>query len=94
MKTFPIMAAHGERYSQVLLPQTTIPWDMIAPHARQADLNHSQTLERLAERGGLSRCEAIAILQDRRWHKMALTDAKEVLEHLVEEWEATRHQLA
>lgn len=44
-----------------------IPWCVIEPHDRQARKNHSQTLERLAERGGLSACEALAILEGRAW---------------------------
>lgn len=47
-----------------------VPWEIIASHERQAIRNHSQTLERLSERGGLSRCEAVAILEDRPWHRM------------------------
>ena len=31
-----------------------IPWAMIAPHEPQAISNHSQSLERLAQRGGYS----------------------------------------
>ena len=42
-----------------------IPWDMLTPHEAQAQQNHSQTLERLAQRGGLAACEAVWILQDR-----------------------------
>jgi hypothetical protein len=47
-----------------------VPWELISLHERQAMRNHSQTLERLSERGGLSRCEAVAILEDRPWHRM------------------------
>lgn len=35
-----------------------------------AQRNHSQSLHRLAERGGLAPCEALAIMDKRRWHKM------------------------
>lgn len=45
----------------------TIPWALIAPHERQAQSNHSQTLERLAQRGGLCPNEATRIIQDRPW---------------------------
>ena len=31
----------------------TIPWSVIAPHEAQCQKNHGQSLERLAERGGL-----------------------------------------
>lgn len=43
-----------------------IPFDMIAPHEAQAQLNHGKSLERLAQRGGLSACEAIDILDGRK----------------------------
>ena len=35
-----------------------------------SDRNHSQTLNRLAERGGLAPCEALAIMDKRRWQQM------------------------
>lgn len=47
-----------------------VPMEMMAPHEAQAQRNHSQSLDRLAERGGLSACEAVAILEDRRFHRM------------------------
>lgn len=42
-----------------------LPWAIIAPHADQARKNHDQTLEQLRARGGVSACEAVAILEDR-----------------------------
>lgn len=47
-----------------------IPWELIAPHEAQARKNHGQTLERLHQRGGLSPCEALAVLENREWHPM------------------------
>lgn len=44
-----------------------IPWAVISSHERQADLNHGQTLNRLAERGGLDPAEAVAIIKDQPW---------------------------
>lgn len=44
----------------------SIPWAMIAMHERQARLNHSQSLEELAGRGGLSPREALWVLDDER----------------------------
>lgn len=41
-----------------------VPWRLLEPHARQAMLNHDQTLERLAQRGGLSPEEMICVLRD------------------------------
>ena len=61
-----------------------IPWRLIAPHERQAQRTHSQTLERLAERGGLSPCEAMAVLEDREWCRMVPTEARAQLAALLE----------
>jgi hypothetical protein len=52
-----------------------LPWSIIAPHEKQALENHGQTLARLRERGGLSPCEAVAILEDRRWRRMDTAQA-------------------
>jgi len=61
-RTFPIM---GRRVTE---RGVSIPWALIAPHEAQALVNHGgQTLERLAERGGLAPCEALAVLEDRTW---------------------------
>lgn len=75
MKKFPIMHGGGV---------TSIPWDLIAPHETRAGLNHRQTLEHLANRGGLSPCEAVAVLEDRRWHKMDADAARARLLELAE----------
>lgn len=39
-----------------------VPWSLIEPYEAQAQTNHSQTLKQLAGRGGLSMCEAMAIM--------------------------------
>ncbi len=54
-RMFPIMKAND------------IPWSLIEPHEKQAHANHGQTLQRLAERGGLDVGEALAIIEGRRW---------------------------
>ncbi len=59
-----------------------IPWAVIAPHERQAQRNHSQTLEVLAARGGLAPCEAVAVLEDRRWRSMPANEALALLKEL------------
>jgi len=48
---------------------SAVPWSILAPHEAQAQRNHSQTLRTLANRGGLSSCEALAIIEDRSWRK-------------------------
>ena len=54
-KIFPIM--HGFFLK-------AIPLNVIEPHDEQAQRNHSQSLTRLAERGGLSPLEALLVLTD------------------------------
>lgn len=45
-----------------------VPWSLLAPHEAQAMENHGdQTLERLAQRGGLSVREIWAVVHGRRW---------------------------
>lgn len=60
-----------------------IPWVVIAPCERQANNNHHQTLERLAERGGLSACEAVAVLESRKWYQMSDSEALDRLAEIV-----------
>ena len=57
-------ADHGGVYLKA------IPWELIEPHDDQAQRNHHQTLERLAERGGLGPSEAVVIIQDRQWRRL------------------------
>lgn len=69
-RQFPIIQEWPER---LFVPQIrSIPWELIAPHEKQALENHcGQSLERLAQRGGLSAAEAVAIIEDKdfrqRW---------------------------
>lgn len=48
----------------------SIPWSVIAPCEAQAKRNHDQTLERLAERGGLDSGEACAVLLGLSWREL------------------------
>lgn len=87
MKYFPIMGFHG------------IPWEILAPHARQAMANHDQTLERLAERGGLDPYEAICILEDRKIvrgeaRQRGDDNIKDDLRSKVADWNAANSQTA
>ncbi len=61
-----------------------IPWSMIEPHRKQAEYNHcGQTLERLAERGGLSPMELWCALNDR---KCAAIYTKEITAEKADAW--------
>jgi hypothetical protein len=63
---------------------TGIPWAMIEPHAKQAMCNHDQTLHRPHQRGGLTWCEALAVLEDREWRPDP--DAKTKILEMVRIW--------
>ena len=64
-------------------PKEYIPWDAIAPHEAQALRNHHQTLERLAERGGLSWVEAYAVLTDNHFMSVMFLTEKEAKEKVL-----------
>lgn len=68
----------GREFMPILQhPEFRLPWALIAPHEAQARTNHYQSLERLAQRGGLSFCEAAAILEDRKWSAIRWPDGRE-----------------
>jgi hypothetical protein len=59
-----------------------IPLDVL--NEEWAQNNHGQSLARLKERGGLSMCEAAAIVERRKWRAMSNKDALNVIrEYLV-----------
>lgn len=60
-KQFPIFGTPGIIQS--------VPWRLVEPHRDQAMQNHGQTLERLAERGGLDWAELFAVMQGWTWRE-------------------------
>jgi hypothetical protein len=55
---------------------THMPWCIFIGHEEQVEKNHDQTLERLAERGGLHPTEMACILEDKDFDKnMTLNEA-------------------
>jgi hypothetical protein len=68
----------------------SIPWAVLAPHEAQAQANHKQSLKTLADRGGLSVAEALAIIHGWRWGDVANCAANDrALINLVRAW---RHE--
>lgn len=77
-KLFPLMqlreyARGGSTIAQLraanaMFACVAVPWDLMLKHERQAQRNHSQSIQRLAERGGLSAEEAVAVLEDRDFY--------------------------
>lgn len=64
-RLFPILNGEGAK----------IDYQLVADHAEQARKNHYQSVDRLAERGGLSWCELYAVLHNRKWEKVDTNDA-------------------
>ena len=59
---FPIM---GEAYG---VKRGFVPMEFMQRYEKQAIHNHSQSISRLAERGGLTPQEAMAVIQGQPWH--------------------------
>lgn len=59
-----ISRAEKDAWTHLGCPRS-VPWEFIAPHERQAINNHSQTLQRLDERGGLSPAEMMCVIEGR-----------------------------
>ena len=57
----------------------SIPWEVIAPHEQQANVNHGQSLETLAIRGGLSPYELLAVLLDQGFWRCMLPEPATVI---------------
>lgn len=78
-KMFPILGTNQKEY---------IPWDSIAPHENQAWMNHGQSLEKLASRGGLSWCETLAVLLDSKFRNIPEEEAKRKVLNIIpnQEW--------
>jgi hypothetical protein len=82
---YPILSgqtdeAYEARRNHTPYPRS-VPWDLVKDHEEQAYSNHSQTLTRLAERGGLSPKELWCVVHDKRWHdpeSRDMTEAKAI----------------
>lgn len=64
------------------IQNTSLAVSMHRLSQEQAVKNHDQTLDRLAERGGLSLSEAAALTEERRWEPMEKEDALAVFTEL------------
>lgn len=66
------------RQNWMPIQNTSIAVSMHRLSEDQAVKNHSQTLSRLAERGGLSLSEAAALAEERGWEPMEREEALNV----------------
>ena len=67
---------------------SALPWEMIQPHGRRLMLNFGSTLSEMVLRGGLSPCEAVAVLRDEPWVALSQAEAETALEGLIADWRA------
>lgn len=73
---------NNERQFPIMLPirgtkgpcPQSIPWVAIQNCEAQAHVNHRQSIEKLASRGGLSPIEAYFVITGRNWDNFVLTD--------------------
>lgn len=76
-RMFPILRTYEERKRRPADAIRAVPWALVAPYEEQARLNHSQTLERLAQRGGLGPEELYATVHGLKLRDMPTTDVAE-----------------
>ena len=63
-RPFPLLLQQLRRHEHKSTLPSAVSWGLVAAHEDQALRNHFQTLERLAQRGGLSPSELWAVLHD------------------------------
>ena len=61
LENMPVM--HGKQIK-------SIPMRLLLPYEEQALRNHSQSLQRLAERGGMDPCEIYGMVRGLRWSQL------------------------
>jgi hypothetical protein len=73
-RTFPIHPDHRS-----LLPDVpaAVAWDVLDERRRRVLRDHGDSPDGQAERGGLSWCELVAIVEDRPWRPMPARAAYE-----------------
>lgn len=98
--TFPVLWQGTREYKTTLEREgcpRTVPWDFVAEHESMCKQNHDQTTQRLAERGGLSPEEMVAVVEhhslktvrDRTWW-MSPSESVPRLKALLDKWERAR----
>lgn len=93
---FPILKARyahttaAERAALAGLPDT-LPWEMVEAYADRARKNHGQTVERLAERGGLCVIELACLFNDktlRFCQDLTFERAVAIVQQQIDDWAA------
>ena len=81
---FPFLVEYTERraHEEAGLPKG-VPWSFVEPHEDQALSNHEQTLDRLAQRGGLGADELLAVVTGQDWRTFHHTPFSEIAAELL-----------
>lgn len=79
---FKVMTTHLRGEMRERCPRF-IDFAIVEPHRNQATRNHSQTLERLHQRGGLDPRELIAVLEDRDWNTIRSIDEETAIDRII-----------
>lgn len=58
---------------------TSVPWALMVPHGAASLVNYGLTLAQLADRGGVTPAEAVALIEDRPYMAMGLHTARDQL---------------
>jgi hypothetical protein len=81
-RRFPVLL--GDQRSIWQGVPDSIPWEAISTHEHQARANHGQPLDLLAQRGGLSPYELLAVLFDQPFWRCNLPEPATVVKKLKE----------
>ena len=88
MSEYPVLYDYSDKPDRHQNWPRTVPWDFIAEHEKQCQRNHSQTAAMLAQRGGLSLREIVAIVSDKDFYavpKMTNDEATEWIAARIQE---------
>lgn len=81
MKHFPLLLS----YPIAADHPRSVPWAFVSPHEKKAMANHGgQTLQRLAERGGLSPRELYAVIHDLPWRQLDGVSDEQIHDWLIQ----------
>jgi hypothetical protein len=80
VRRFPVLL--GDQRSIWPTVPDSIPWDAVSAHEPQARANHGRSLELLAQQGGLSPYELLAVLMDQPFWRCNLPEPATVIRKL------------
>jgi len=85
-RRFPVLL--GRQRSVWAGVPDSIPWNAVSAHEHQVRANHGQSLEILAQRGGLSPYELLAVLMDQPFWRCNLPEPATVIRKLKQKIES------